>query len=98
MPKISRMRFRLLVTLPIVLGGRKLSPGDILDLDTADQSVVVATTLPWDHGAVLGHLADGALDPIAMTPSAVVLSLTPAAEPPPPRGVLAFRAPRRKPA
>ncbi len=96
MPKITRMRFRLLVTLPIVLSGRRLSPGDVLDLDTADQSVVVATALPWDHGAVLGHLAAGALDPIAMTPSAVVLSLTPPAASPPPPGVLAFRSPRKR--
>jgi hypothetical protein len=84
------MRFRLRVTRLTRLGERTLLPGDILDLDTADQTAVLAVSLDWNVGAVLGLMAAGDADPIDLSPDAARQALWAAAPPPPPR-VLAFR-------
>lgn len=62
-PKISRMRLRLSVARRSVLGDRLLEAGDVLDLNLATGELFVAAALPFNAGAVLGLLADGAVNP-----------------------------------
>lgn len=72
------MRIRVCVTRRLLFAGRWLEPGDLISLDTQDTTAIVAVELPYNPGALAGLLADGAVDPIAMTPSAAVLALQPA--------------------
>jgi hypothetical protein len=89
------MRFRLLVKARTVLGDRILEKGDVLSLETKDNSAVVAAQIPWNPGAVLGLLSDGTCDPIELSHADVIAALRPS-PPPRPTRVLPFRA--RRPA
>ena len=89
------MRLRFTVTRDCAIGSVIVPANAVVDLDDESMDSVVAIRLPYNAGALLGLLVEGAISPIDVSPSQARDMLAPS-PPPSDSRVLAFQRPRRK--